>query len=751
MMNWLPEVSIISISLLAPPVLRNGDKAPPPLSADFTMKVRPFPDPGKFAIVRRFIADNPYHAQDPAGPTWTIARNGSKIPRGVKMGHRTSVTATESTRRLLRWIAKSAATQSESRAVSILVYDPDDGSLHFEVSHGLSGELVHCLQRALSREDRDCFKLSLQLGQRVTIEDIVHDPLWPVSCREVGVADGIRSCFIEPIRSSEERVLGLLAFFYAFQGPPSTRDQESVAELLEALGPAVELHELDRLAKERDARLKAILEAAVEGIVITNEAGIIEVFSSAAERVFGYGTDEAVGRSFTSLMPELQRQEHQNFLEDYVRTGRDKVLGIGREILGKRKDGAVFPMELSIGELATVEEERRFIVIVRDITERKEFEELLRQREEVVRLTFENAPQAIASTDLSGRFARVNKAFCDMLGYPEKELLRMTFKDVTHPPDIDISAEFLNKIATGEITKYTLRKRYIRSDGQTVHALLHCGIVHDKKGLPRMLVAQIEDLTQRLKAEEEVRLHRERLTHVARVSTMGEMATGIAHEVNQPLTAIANYAQACRRMIEAGMGDDPDVMETLTQISDEAIRAGGIIHRLRNLVRKRRSRRLLCNINELIRDVLMLAEADLRHHSLSLQLELADGLPPILADDIQIQQVVLNLIRNGIDATLEANGRDDAITVRTSLGRAGEIEVAVIDMGVGFPEGAGSEYFQPFFTTKESGMGLGLSISQSIITSHGGRLWFSRNAEGGSTVHFTLPVAVGEAYEASGS
>lgn len=667
------------------------------------------------------------------------------------MGHRTSVTATESTRRLLSWIAKSAASQSESRAVSILVYDPDDGSLRFEVSHGLSHDLVRCLQQALTTEDGDGFKLALQLGQRVTVEDIVSDPRWPVSCRDAGIADGVRSCFIEPIRSIENRVLGLLAFFYAFPGPPSPRDQQSVTELLEALGPAVELQELDRLAKERDARLNAILKAAAEGIVITDERGDIEVFSSAAEKIFGYGPDEAVGRSFSSLLPELRRREHENFLEDYLRSGKYRVLGVGREVLGKRRNGSVFPMELSIGELATLEDERRFIVIVRDITERKDFEELLRQREEVVRLTFENAPQAIASTDLTGKFVRVNRAFCDMLGYSEKELLRLTFKDVTHPLDIDISAEYLNKIGTGEITKYTLRKRYLRKDGQPVHCLLHCGIVHDQKGQPRMLVAQIEDQTQRFKAEEEVRRHRERLTHVARVSTMGEMATGIAHEVNQPLTAIANYAQACRRMIEAGMGDDPDVADTLVQITDEAIRAGGIIHRLRNLVRKRRSQRALCKINDLIRDVLQLAEADLRHHSLSLQVELAEGLPQVLADDIQIQQVILNLIRNGMDATLEANGRDEAVIIRTSRGRTGEIEVAVIDRGVGFPPGAGSEYFQPFFTTKETGMGLGLSISHSIVTSHGGRLWFSRNNDRGATVHFTLPVAVGEAYEASGS
>jgi C4-dicarboxylate-specific signal transduction histidine kinase len=225
---------------------------------------------------------------------------------------------------------------------------------------------------------------------------------------------------------------------------------------------------------------------------------------------------------------------------------------------------------------------------------------------------------------------------------------------------------------------------------------------------------------------------------------MGEMASGIAHEVNQPLTAIATYAQACRRMIEAGMMKDADVLETLTHIANEALRAGGIIQRLRNLVRRRKSRRRRCNVNDLIKDMAQLAEEDLRLHNLRLRLELADGLPPVLADDIQIQQVVLNLVRNGVDAMEEAGRQEEAIIVRTSLAERNEIKVTVMDRGVGFPKGAGVEYFQPFFTTKESGMGLGLSISHSIVTSHGGKLWFSSNPDGGATVCFTLPTAVGE-------
>jgi PAS domain S-box-containing protein len=244
--------------------------------------------------------------------------------------------------------------------------------------------------------------------------------------------------------------------------------------------------------------------------------------------------------------------------------------------------------------------------------------------------------------------------------------------------------------------------------------------------------------TQQLLLDRETEL-RERLTHLTRVGVMGEMASSIAHEVNQPLTAIATFAQACGRLVDAGMVDAPEVQHVLTRIGEEALRAGGIIHRLKDLVRKRGTKRVECDINALVRDVEELASVDSRLHDVQLRLDLASSLPPILADDVQIQQVLLNLVRNGVDAMEHVTGGNREIVVRTVAHRGSEIEVSVTDRGCGLPENAEEVVFQSFFTTKETGMGIGLSVSRSIVTSHGGRLWFSRNPEGGTTFFFTIP------------
>ncbi len=240
--------------------------------------------------------------------------------------------------------------------------------------------------------------------------------------------------------------------------------------------------------------------------------------------------------------------------------------------------------------------------------------------------------------------------------------------------------------------------------------------------------------------EEEMRA---RLTHLTRVSTLGEMASSIAHEVNQPLTAIAAYAQACRRMVEGGQAGQDDILEILARINDEALRAGAIVHRLKDMVRRRDARWTECDVNALVRDIQPLAVVDARLHNVRLHFEFQPDLPPVLADGVQIQQVVLNLIRNAIDAVEETARKDGEVTVRTGLAGAKEIQISVTDNGCGLPEGLDARLFQPFFTTKKGGMGMGLSICKSIASAHGGRILFSRNPGAGMTFRLILPVLDG--------
>jgi signal transduction histidine kinase len=244
--------------------------------------------------------------------------------------------------------------------------------------------------------------------------------------------------------------------------------------------------------------------------------------------------------------------------------------------------------------------------------------------------------------------------------------------------------------------------------------------------------------TERLREREEE--FRERMTHVTRISTMGEMASSIAHEVNQPLTAVATYAQAGRRLVEGGMLGAQELLEVLERISDEALRAGDIIHRLRGMVKKRESEFVRCDLNQLLDEIAPLASVDARLNDVELDFVLPEEGPEILADGVQIQQVVLNLIRNGIDAMADVPEGLKELEVRVSTVGDVEARLSVSDRGGGLPEVSEKDLFEPFFTTKEAGLGLGLSISNSIVLAHGGRLSFSRNPGGGTTFYFSLPL-----------
>ena len=240
-------------------------------------------------------------------------------------------------------------------------------------------------------------------------------------------------------------------------------------------------------------------------------------------------------------------------------------------------------------------------------------------------------------------------------------------------------------------------------------------------------------------AAEALHHQRERLVHVGRLSTMGELAAGIAHEINQPLTAIAAYAQAGRRLLAP---TDTSTAELLDKINHQAQRAGQVIQRLRGMIRRRDSHRELCEVNRLVQETQVLTEADARLHHFHIRMCLADQPLPVVVDPIQIQQVVINLIRNGLDAMLEAGIATGVLTIYTRRLDKDYAEIRVCDQGVGLPELLYNQLFTPFFTTKPQGIGLGLSISRSIIVSHGGKLGFIPDNQRGATFYFTLPLAL---------
>ncbi|HNP63230.1 MAG TPA: PAS domain S-box protein [Woeseiaceae bacterium] len=372
-----------------------------------------------------------------------------------------------------------------------------------------------------------------------------------------------------------------------------------------------------------------------------------------------------------------------------------------------------------------------------DQTEKFYVEEV-RQRHERLNVTFDNAPIGIVTYRHGGTFERVNRAFCAMTGYSASELNRMTVVDLTDPDYRDDTVTFMAKAQRGEIDTYSQQSRYVRKDGSVVEVRVVNAVTHDAAGQPSLIISQVADLTRQLKAQSEIRRQHEQLAHADRLHMLGEMATGMAHEINQPLTAISLFAQTGKRLFEAGEFDR--LQEIFDKLSQHSRRAGAIVERIQDMGRHKRGTKKTVDLNELIEDVVVLAEVDARTNDIDIKLDLARDLPSVMVDVVQIHQVALNLLRNGMDAMrLPGYRNGNTITVATLLRDDGFLEVAVTDSGSGIADELADRLFDPFLTTKSTGLGMGLPISKAIITAHGGQLTFRNNETSGATFTFTLP------------
>jgi two-component system, LuxR family, sensor kinase FixL len=485
-------------------------------------------------------------------------------------------------------------------------------------------------------------------------------------------------------------------------------------------------------------RFSALLDAAVDAIVLINAHGLIARFNRAAERLFGYAQEEVIGRNVSMLMPEPYSSEHDGYLLRYQRTGEERIIGIGREVVALRSDGSLFPIDLSVGEFRSTEGPG-YVGILRDISQRKQYEQQLQHQAEELRVIFDHAPTPMMITDRSGHVLKVNRACAALLALTPEAIIGRRPTDLLHPDDRATAAAAMQRLNVDH-PSCECELRYLRSDGSVVHALHYAALSNDSAQQQPLIINEIVDRTALLVAESEAEGLRARLAHAARIGTLGEMVSGIAHEVNQPLTAIANYANACRRLLQSGDAPLEEVVATLEKISAQAERAGQVIRGLRSLTRRRDSVREPLDVNQLIGEVTRLLDFELRNSGWRLILRLTPDLPPVLGDGVQLQQVVLNLVRNGIEAMNErANG--DHIELSTRLVGPDRVQIAVRDCGPGIDETGRRRLFEPFHTTKSQGMGLGLSICQSIVAAHGGEIRHSGNApEGGAIFVVRLPV-----------
>jgi two-component system sensor kinase FixL len=493
---------------------------------------------------------------------------------------------------------------------------------------------------------------------------------------------------------------------------------------------------------------QAVLDAAVDAVVIIDKTGTIQLLNHAGERLFGYKEEEMIGRNVRDLMPEPYRGEHDGYLARYLATREPHIIGIGREVIAQRKDGSTFAVELAVGQIKG-SEPPRFVGFIRDITKRKEAQLALARSESELNAAQEmaNLGNYVIHSDGQGLNYR-SPQFTRIIGVgPNPSIADETvafgqYLDTVVLPADRARVEAAVKTFELGANSFDITYRIVRPDGTRRHVHHIAQVVRDESGKVVRHFGTLHDITDRQLAEDEARMMQERLTHFGRISTMGEMAAGIAHEINQPLTAIATYAQACQRFLAQPQTDVADINEGLQQIENQALRAGEVIRRLRSFVRNREVRREPVDPNQLLDDLIMLAQTDTRHHNVHIRLERGENLPQVQADPVQIQQVILNLVRNGIDAMLGQPHDRREIVLSTTLNAEGGVEITVCDHGPGLDDATKAELFNPFFTTKPTGTGLGLAISQSIIRAHGGKVWYRPNPKGGACFCFSLPALV---------
>ncbi|HJS07066.1 MAG TPA: ATP-binding protein [Pirellulales bacterium] len=389
--------------------------------------------------------------------------------------------------------------------------------------------------------------------------------------------------------------------------------------------------------------------------------------------------------------------------------------------------------------------------------ENRRTEEQLKDREERLRLALESARMATWDWNLATDEVRFSDETAPLFGHAAGQSFATLddFLEVVYSDDRAAVKSAMTSAADAA-ADYNFDFRVQWPDG-SLHWIAARGRVLSQDGRrPPRMVGVVMDTTERVRMEQEANQRLAELAHVARLTTMGELVSELAHEINQPLYAIANFSEACLNLTSnSAAAQQPELIAWLEQIAEQSQRAGEIMRRVYSFVRKTPVQARAADINSLVHDCVRLLQVNVRHHDVALRIELGDNLPPVLVDAVQIQQVLVNLITNAIESMAHLPRSQRRIFIHSHVNEARDVEVSVRDRGRGAAHENADEnldrMFEPFFTTKSEGMGMGLSISRSIIDAHGGRLWAERNPDRGLTFRFTLPRADKEKEDATRS
>jgi two-component system sensor kinase FixL len=506
------------------------------------------------------------------------------------------------------------------------------------------------------------------------------------------------------------------------------------------IGTGIDISErehMERALRAREAELRKLsfaMEQCPSSIIITDTQGRIEYVNPRFTKQSGYTLAEVRGKNPRFLKSGGTGDVQYRELWQKITAG-DKWHGVFHN---RKKNGELYWEAAYVGPIRDAEGKiTHYLSLQEDITEYRRLQERFRR-------VFESAPNGMVMTDENGRIVLTNRQMEALFGYDRGELFgrpieilvpervrelhrahRESFRREHRPRMMGVNRDLYGR----------------RKDGREFPVEIGLSPLESEEG--RLVLAAVADVTARKEAEREAKRHRDELAHVSRVRSIGEMASGLAHEINQPLTAIVSYADACRLMLESGHAQREVLLSSLAEISRQGERAGDIIHRLREFVTRGKLERYPVNVNELVHDVLDMLSYQLERHGIDVQLELSESIPLIEGDKVQIEQVIFNLVRNAIEA-MEANEPGSRwLTIGTASMQAPEpgIEMFVRDTGVGLSPETAERLFDAFYSTKQKGMGLGLSITRTIVNAHGGRIWASAEKNGGTILWFTLPLS----------
>jgi len=495
----------------------------------------------------------------------------------------------------------------------------------------------------------------------------------------------------------------------------------------EILASAVGRLRIERSLSASESRTKAILRAFPDLIFVLSRDGIFLEghFANSADLLMP--PEDFTGRVMEDVLPAEMAKLFRGAFERAAETRGvievDYVLTIAGEErhfearLVRRDDDAM-------------------VIVVRNVTERHQAASKLRDSEQQFRVAFTHSSIGMALVSLDGRFLQVNAALCRILGYSDTELLATNFQAVTHPEDLEPDLALVHRALAGEISHFEMEKRYVHKDGRDVWALLTGALVRGISGEPLYFVSQVHDISERRQSQIEIERARIELSHMSRVALVGELTTSLAHELLQPITAI--QCNAAAGLHAGAMETTPEMRTLLEDIADSGRRAGDIIKNVRGMLKKDSLPHRATDLNRLVQDVAHVVRFDLLVHRVNLQLNLDAANSELEGNPVELQQVLLNLVLNATEAMSSIPVADRQLIITTAV-RADAIELTVRDNGVGASPEVLAHIFEPFVTTKASGVGVGLSICSQIVRAHKGQLSAENNPGRGMTFRCVLP------------